>query len=223
MSTIIESFFVWNNTFYIGGFPTGDLYTISNVSPYTTSFLGNFLQNRSYDSGQSPECIDLEFIPPLVCNTSVVPPTTINGITITESFAGSVGTYVNPWTSCSSTGGVTTPPNSRYLGQSGSFSYTMNFSSSVNNIIIFITGTGHLSNETFTITTNTGSGIPTISSTFSCYTTIAGNIITSGLGAPSGGGGGKFLIQNSVSFTSLTITGPGGADGSLLSICSNSF
>ena len=154
-----------------------------------------------------------------------MPPTTITGISITESFAGSVGTFPNAFTSCTSTGGVTTPPNSRYLGSSGSFSYTMNFSSTVNNIIIFITGTGESSNETFTITTNTGSGIPTISSTFSCYTTIAGNIITSGFGAPSGsgGGGGKFLIQNSVSFTSLTITGPGGASGSLLSICSNSF
>ena len=220
MSTVIESFFVWNNIFYIGGFPTGDLYTISNVSPYTTSFLGTFLQNRSYDSGQSPECIDLEFIPPLVCNTSVVPPTTINGITITESFAGSVVIGTGTWSSCG--GGVTSPINSKLVGNTGSFSYTMNFSSPVNNIIIFITGAG-FGSESFTFTTNSGSGIPTIASTLNCYTTIVGNTIISGLGADSGGGGGKFLIQNSVSFTSLTITGPGGASGSLLSICSDSF
>ena len=40
--------------------------------------------------------------------------------------------------------------------------------------------------------------------------------------APAGGGG-KFLIQNSVGYTSLTISGDGGDTGSLLSICSDSI
>ena len=157
-------------------------------------------------------------IPQLQCLTSVVPPTTIGGITITETFTGSVGLYSGTFTSCNSIGGVTTPPNSKWLGSSGPFSYTMNFSSPVNNIIIFINGSDL--NENFILTTNSGSGIPTISTTLSCFMTITGNQIICGV-ATGFGGGGKFLIQNSVSFTSLTITGNGGQNGSLMSLCSN--
>ena len=158
----------------------------------------------------------------LECSSSVVPPTTINGITITETHTGSVGTYLTEYTSC---GTITTPANSIWLGQTGAFTYTMNFSSTVNNIIIFMTGSGTPLGETFVFTTNTGTGIPTITSNENCYTTIVGNQITSGVGAPSetGGGGGKFLINNSSNFTSLTISGDGGESGSLFSICSNSI
>jgi len=100
----------------------------------------------------------------------------------------------------------------------------MIFSVPVNNIVVFITATGDGGDENFIFTTNTGSGIPIILSSVNCYTTITGNVILSGAGAPggSGGGGGEFLIQNSTSFTTLTITGNGGFDGSLLSICANS-
>jgi len=161
----------------------------------------------------------------LTCSSSVVPPTTINGITITETATGAVGYYYYAYTSC---GSVTTPVYSRYLGQSGAFIYTLLFSSAVNNIIVFLTATGNLNqgNENFIFTTNTGGGVPTISSTESCYSTISGNQIFSGAGAPGGsggGGGGKFLITNPVGFTTLTISGNGGLQGSLLSICSNSI
>jgi len=156
-------------------------------------------------------------IPILQCLSSVVPPTTINGITITDSFTGSVQGYPNAFTSC---GGVITPPNSKWLGQNGPFSYTMNFSSPVNNIIIFIAGSDQ--NENFIFTTNSGSGIPTISTTLSCFMTITGNQIICGI-ATGYGGGGKFLIQNSVSFTSLTINGNGYQNGSVMSLCSNSI
>lgn len=165
--------------------------------------------------------VDCNSILPLpTCDSSVVPPTTINGIVITENYTGSVSTYLNPWTSC---GNVTTPANSRYLGSSGPFTYQMNFSIPVNNITIFITAAGVPLNENFIITTNTGSGIPTITSTVNCYTTIVGNEIFSGMDGDSYGGGGKFLIHNSDNFTSLTISGDGGEAGSLLSICSNSL
>ena len=158
-------------------------------------------------------------IPVLSCDSSVVPPTTINGITITESFTGSVGLFANEYTSC---GNVTTPANSRWLGQTGPFSYTMIFSSPVNNITIFITSMGSFP-ENFIFTTNTGSGIPTISTSTSCFATIVGNQIISVTNSTATGGGGKFLIQGPVNFTSLTITGNGGSNGSLLSICTNSF
>jgi hypothetical protein len=99
----------------------------------------------------------------------------------------------------------------------------MIFSAPVNNIVVFITATGGNGTENFIFTTNTGSGIPIILSSVNCYTTITGNVILSGPGGGgTGGGGGEFLILNSISFTTLTITGNGGFDGSLLSVCANS-
>jgi hypothetical protein len=162
---------------------------------------------------------------PITCSSSVVPPTTINGIVVTDTYTGAVQIYPGSFSSCG--GLVTTPANSIYLGSDDffpdtSFSYTMNFSQSVNDIIIFITAAGHTADENFVITTNTGT--PIITSPYNCYTTITGNEIISGGGAPSGsGGGGKFVIHNSsTSYTSITITGDGGSNGSLLAICANS-
>jgi hypothetical protein len=203
-----------------GGYTQGNgIFKISNSSLFTTLTVSG---PGGINGTPMDICIDSiqPSIPVLSCSSSVVPPTVINGITITDSFTGSVGLHANPFTSC---GNVTTPANSRWLGQNGPFSYTMNFSSPVNNITIFLTATGQLNNENFVFTTNTGTGIPTISSTSSCFTTIIGNQILSGAGAPITGGGGKFLIQNSVNFTSLTITGSGVSSGSLLSICTDSF
>jgi hypothetical protein len=155
------------------------------------------------------------------CLSSVVPPAIINGVTITDSSTGAVLNYSTTETSC----GITTPVNSKWLGFGGVFSYTMNFSIPINNILIFIAGTGWNfgpEQENFVFTTNTGSGIPSITTTDSCYTTIVGNQILSG-GAPIGGAGGKFVITNSTDFTSLTITGNGGYNGSVLSVCANSI
>ena len=157
---------------------------------------------------------------PLTCSGSVVPPATINGVVITDSSTGSVGTYAPAFTSC---GSVTTPPNSKDLGAFGVFTYTMNFSVPINNLIVFITGTGVGGNENFIFTTNTGTGIPTITSSISCFSTIVGNQIFSGAGAGSNGGGGQFVITNNINFTSVTISGNGGLAGSLLSVCANSI
>jgi hypothetical protein len=220
---------------YLSNYSHGNgIFTISNSSPFTTltvagpGGINGTIMDICTDSiipalltptpTPTPTFTPL---PVLNCLTSVVPPTTLNGITITESFTGSVSTYtVGPFTSC---GSVTTPINSKWLGSSGSFLYTMNFSSPVNNIIIFISATGMMTNEDFILTTNTGTGIPLILSSVNCFTTIVGNTILSGAGAPITGGGGKFLIQNSLPFTSLNISGNGGTNGSLLSICSDSF
>ena len=80
----------------------------------------------------------------LTCSGSVVPPATINGVVITDSSTGSVGTYPSEFTSC---GSVTTPANSKYLGQGGVFTYTMNFSVPINNLIVFIAGRGALTSS----------------------------------------------------------------------------
>lgn len=202
-----------SNDYYMNG-------RLMNLSIYNRA-LSLAEINQNFDSF-SKRIIDIEGITPLVltCNSSVVPPAVVNGITITESYSGSVTTYTNPFTCCG--GSVVLPGNSKWLGSLGPFSYTMIFSSPVNNIIIFIAAAGQNVNENFIITTNTG--IPSITSNVNCYTTIVGNEILSGLNAdPVGGGGGKFFISNLSPFTTLTITGAGGENGSLLSICSDSL
>ena len=159
------------------------------------------------------------------CDSFSVPPTTLerygNTINVTENITGSVEIYSFPWsqTSC---GDITSPLNSKWLGRSGSFSYTLNFSSSINDLIILINSTGHTSNENFIITTN--GGIPLIIDQSSCYTTISGNEILSGQGTTvqtRGGGGGIFIISAPSEFTSLTISGSGGQNGSLFAICAD--
>ena len=252
----IQSFFEWNNIFYMVAFPTGDLYTISNVSPYTISFLGNFLPNRSYDSGQSPECIDLEFIPPSVTPTPTVTPTVTpttgrsvtptptptplpcdcdqqtllpaignsimysNGLTISATGTGSVLIY--PFSSCWEIYcGLCSIQNAILLGQTGAFTYTLNFSYPVNDFKIFLFG--YNVGESFTLTTNTGSNTPNINLCSGCCASISGNVITASninsdcyLGSV---GAGLFNINNSLPFTSLTISGPGGSAGTLITFC----
>lgn len=151
-----------------------------------------------------------------VCANAVNAPTTINGVSITGSGSGSVSTYPSAFTSCITP--VTTPANSLYLGSAGTFSYTYTFSTPVNNLVIAITATGQMSDENFIITTN-GAGTPIINDLQSCFTSIVGNQILSGAGAGGDGGGGVFEINNSTSYTSVTITGNGGNAGALFALC----
>ena len=253
--TDIQSFFVWNNTFYIGAFPTGELYTISNVSPYTISFLGIFLQNRSTDSGQSPECIDLEFIPPSVTPTPTVTPTVTptdppptptptppplpcdcdqqtllpvignsimysNGLTISATGTGDVTNY-SLATCTENICGICGTQNAIWLGATGAFTYTLNFSYPVNDFKIFLLG--YNLGESFTLTTNTGSNTPNINLCSGCCVSISGNVITaSNINSDcyfGVSGAGLFNINNSLPFTSLTISGSGGGSGTVLTFC----
>ena len=187
---------------------------LNNTATTEYTFTPDFGQCAS----QTTLIIQVNIIPSPQCTSSVVPPTTLNGVFITDNFSGSVLTYPTPFTSC---GSVTTPENSIWLGSSGSFIYTLNFSVPVNNLVLALTAAGQQLNEEFIFTTNTE--IPTITSPVSCYSVITGNTIFSGEnGDDFGGGGGVFIINTITPFTSLTISGPGGQNGSLVSICSNS-
>jgi len=55
------------------------------------------------------------------CTSSVVPPTTINGVFITSTFSGSVSNFPSPFSSCD--GSYETPANSIWLGENENFSY----------------------------------------------------------------------------------------------------
>ncbi|OWY24927.1 hypothetical protein C7N43_21670, partial [Sphingobacteriales bacterium UPWRP_1] len=150
--------------------------------------------------------------------TAVVPPATVNGVNVTGSGTGSIQTFLTAFTSC---GSVTTPANSIWLGPSGAFSYTFTFSQPVNNVVVAITGTGGNINETFTITTSAGT--PSLTAISSCFSSIASNVITSGAGAGANGGGGYFRVSNTGFYTTLTIAGPGGDNGSQVALCGDSF
>jgi len=142
--------------------------------------------------------------------------TTINGVTITASGTGSISQYPNAWASCN----TTTPANTVYLGADSSFSYTLTFSQPVNNIRLPITAlgslTGYATAETFTF--NTSGGTPTIASSNNCLSTISGNTIIANNPTSGTGGGGLFTISAPSPFITLTITGPGGFDGSIFGI-----
>lgn len=149
------------------------------------------------------------------CTQAVNAPTTINGISITQSSTGSVSVYDYSWTSC----GYTTPANALHLGFTGPFTHTYNFSQPVNNLTIVITAAGGEFNENFIFTTNAGV-TPSITDNGSCFSTIILNQIFSGEGSPDSSGG-SFTITSATPFTSLTISGSGGEDGSLLALCSS--
>lgn len=147
----------------------------------------------------------------------VVPPCIVNDVELTQEFTGSVSNYGTAYSSCS----VTTPNNAVYLGAVGPFSYTVKFSRPVSKVEVILTATGNPGEENFIF--NTNGSLPKISSSDMCYSRIEGNEIISGLNSVANGGGGTFLIESSLAFTSLTISGNGGLNGSLLAFSSNSI
>lgn len=169
-----------------------------------------------------------------LCTSFISPPQTVNGVTITESFSGSVTPYIfAPATCCNNT--FVAPAGGVWLGNGGGgcpgpffpFEYTLNFSTAVNDVDLVIYGGGCTGpqEETFTFTTNGGVPVLTTQGVF-CHSSISGNTVHQGLGgwttnfdAPFI----KFKVTGPESFTTLTVTGPGGRLGSILGLCSDSI
>ena len=117
------------------------------------------------------------------------------------------------------------------------FTYTLTFSVPVNDIVIrlYAYNSNPSQAESFTFTTNMGSGTPVISSCQYCCATINGNTITASnnsvicdpnngeLFAGHSNGSGMFRISNSSPFTTLTVAGPGGLCGTFMDICIDSL
>ncbi len=160
--------------------------------------------------------------------TSLVPPTTVNGVMVTATSTGSVETYAPTFTSCTNPG-YTTPANSVWLGAFGAsadncnnpFTYTLNFSEPVSGFQFVLTAAGAGGNENFIFTPNTGTAL--LSDLGSCDTVINGNELVSGETSDSAGGGGEFSVTGSEPFTSITISGNGCYNGSLFAICSETL
>lgn len=164
---------------------------------------------------------------PIVCTDPLTAPVTIEGVDVTDSFTGGVGTYAFEFVSCQDSA-YRTPEDCIHIGIS-EFTYTLNFSVPVNDFTFILTATGQYEYEEFTIVTDAGT--PDIYDDGSCYTYIDENTIYSGEDADglweceadpvlAGAGGGMFRVNNpSGPYTSLTISGPGGQSGSLFAIC----
>ena len=159
-----------------------------------------------------------------------------NGITISATGTGNIGLvqFSFPGFGCP----LPLPNNvfgSVSLGNSitpNPFTYTLTFSVPVNDITIRLYSYGSTSTmaESFTFTTNIGSGVPVISSCQYCCAIINGNTITASNTSPvcsgfwSGtNGNGIFTISNSSPFTTLTVAGPGGLAGTAMDICTDSI
>lgn len=163
----------------------------------------------------------------LTCNNTTNIPingvVTINNIQVVSSYTGDVVPFVNSYTSACS--GVTFNPGSMLVGEYNAWSLTLTFSIPVNDLIVVLGGAGSgqsNGNENFIF--NSNGGPVSIFSNNSCFSTINGNELLSGLNAASaGGGGGYFRIRSPNAYTTLTINGAGGLAGSILAICKESI
>lgn len=164
-----------------------------------------------------------------------IPPTgsfTINGLTVTSSSTGYAVAegIASPLATCFGAGSyglygaLRVGHGSTWGIDNASWSTTLTFSKPVNDIVIFIAGTGsvndagHTNNEKFSFTSN--GGAISISSSIKCASTISGNNISSGAGTNGiSTGGGIFQLHAPAAFTTLTMSGLGGLDGSNIGLC----
>jgi hypothetical protein len=156
------------------------------------------------------------------CNPVGTFPATINGIEVTETTTGDVSTYFSIFEHC----GIKAGP--RWLGQVGPFSQTITFSEPVNNIKYVINASNY--GEDFNFSVNKGA-LSTTQTCGSCPYTQSGNrFITQNLafgnnyyGSIEGNGAGVITLTSTVPYTSITISGKGGGNGSLIGICAGSI
>ena len=227
---------------------------VTYVSPSTPTTLNATYTNLTEESGDCDVCISNYPCPTTTTTTTTPIPTptatpvcpicatvdilpqigssvTYNGVTITASgFGNVVPLLTGGFVAWCMVGSVPTVSGTAWLGQTSSFTYILNFSSPVNNIVIRFINYSSLApfgSESFTFTTDTG--IPSLSSCDYCCATINGNVLTA-TPCPSGSpfpndGGGTFTISNPSSFSTLTIVGPGsqgGLNGTIVDICTDS-
>ena len=161
--------------------------------------------------------------------------TTANGVTITTSSTGSAGSYVDI------TGASTVQTMQRCgiistyfiqglltLGKNGSFSTTFNFDKPVNDVVVMTTHMGldsYLTQGNEYLYFNSNGGTVSITTLFGCDAYVSGNTIYGGA-APhtsTNSSGGDFRIHAPTPYTSLTVYGPGGLNGTTFGLCATSI
>jgi hypothetical protein len=149
-------------------------------------------------------------------------PATVNGVTITESIMGAVGAGspnpANTYTYC----GVISRSIQLGGGVPSSFTQTLNFSSPVNNIIYILTASdcSSTSCESFSFTVNAGTLSCTQSGSACLFQQSSNNFIADTSGGLSNDA--YITLSSTMPYTSITVSGPGGNNGSFMSLCANS-
>lgn len=171
-------------------------YILFRNSPLVFLFCILFFQNRV-----AAQCS---------CTPTSAFPATVNGITVSLSNTGSVTNYGANWPSC----GLSAGP--MWVGSGGAFSQTFTFSQPVNNVFYVITAAS--GSEAFTF--NVSSGVLNATQCGgTCPFTQVGNTFTC-----NGNDDGTVVVLTSTSsYTSFTVSGAGGSNGSLVGICVQSF
>ncbi|MGU3376976.1 beta strand repeat-containing protein [Chryseobacterium sp. M5A1_1a] len=204
----------------------GTLADNAATTTYDERAVGDGLNTGAYGANANRGEIEdykLKVTNPLLCTgTSTIPPNgtlTVNGIQINSSSTGSVTAYGPSFGSCV---GNTLSPGSLWVGSGGTWSITLTFSKPVNDLVILLSAAGSGGNENFIF--NSNGGAVSIFSDNYCSSTINGNVLLSGAGSPTTtGGGGVFKISATNAYTTLTINGAGGLNGSLIGICAASI
>ena len=149
-------------------------------------------------------------------------PTTLNGITITEKSSGDVSFYHSVFEHCNINAGPI------WLGQYREFSQTINFSAPVNNVEYVLNASNI--GESFTFTVNKGV-LKTSQGCGSCPYTQSGNKFTTKGSTNTKSwvdyyyieSAGVITLSSTQPYTSITVSGPGGGNGTLMGICINSI
>lgn len=144
------------------------------------------------------------------CTPTSAFPTTVNGITITLSNTGSVTNYGANWPSC----GLSAGP--MWVGSAGPFTQTYTFSSPVNNVNYVITAAS--GGEAFTFSVGSG-----VISTSQCGGTCPFSQVGNTFTCLGGNDGTTVILSSSTPYTSITVTGAGGSNGSLVGLCAESI
>mgnify|MGYP000662285067 CR=1 FL=1 len=209
----------YNGEIYLVRSNDSSLFKIETVYPYAitevTADLG-FIQERIFESSTG-ECNNVSFVPTFPeCGTALPAlggSLIYNGRTVTNTaWSGGIissagAAYYAP---CS---GLYIPAN-LIVFNGAPFSYTLTFSTPINNVAIIISVLDL--GDNFTITTN--EEIPSIADTTVCYAHVTGNQIISDAAPVGSFGSGEFIITTLTDFTELTIQGTNGGNGGVISL-----
>lgn len=156
------------------------------------------------------------------CNPVGSFPAIINGITVTEKASGDVTHYGSTLKHCDLNAGPT------WLGQAKNFTYTINFSAPVNHVE-YVLNSSNIG-ESFTFTVSNGA-LNASQGCGSCPYTQSGNKFTTKSSITEDlsmvhyyiTSAGIITLSSTLPYTSITISGPGGGNGTLMGICINSI
>lgn len=151
-------------------------------------------------------------------------PYTFSGITVSQTFLGDVYHDVNSYNNC----GVICGPTwlGRLVGTGSPFTQTLTFSSPVNNMIYILNASDSESYayESFTFTVNTGILSCTQNAPTCPYTQISNSFNANSSPGINGHSNAAFItLSSSLPYTSTTVNGTGGCNGSYMGLCTALF